>query len=334
MNKDAYLRYCIIDECLHNSPRGWTVKELMEKIEAGLCERYPNRAAITRQQFYLDIREMESYEFWNIEFKKTKTRPVLYSYADPSCSIHDKGLPPHFRENLQAACNLLHTYRGLPQLDWLSDSITHMEIYTQDPSGASIEFESNCNPKGVNFLSTIYKAVRECYILNVVYRPYGGRAYYTKFKPLFIKQYNKRWWVFGYSERTGDIIQVQCLDRYGEVVISDEHFDRPQIDWESYFKEVVGVTNKPEQKCQRVKFLAYGKGRLHIRYNPIHHSQKFRIIDDNTYEYKLYLKINYELKKTLMQYAHEIKILEPPELVEEHKKWLFQALEHYSDAIQ
>ena len=48
MNKDAYLRYCIIDECLHNSPRGWTVIELMKKIEEGLSERYPNRAAITR----------------------------------------------------------------------------------------------------------------------------------------------------------------------------------------------------------------------------------------------------------------------------------------------
>ena len=91
------------------------------------------------------------------------------------------------------------------------------------------------------------------------------------------------------------------------------------------------MTNKTEQHCQRVKFLAYGIGRLHIRYNPIHHSQRFKVLDDNTYEFSMYLKINYELKKTIMQYAHEIKILEPLELVEEHKMWLLQALGHYTD---
>lgn len=129
-------------------------------------------------------------------------------------------------------------------------------------------------------------------------------------------------------------LQVQCLDRYGQVYVTGESFERPNIDFVAYFKDVIGVTNKPEQKCQHVKFRAYGKGRLHIKYNPLHISQRFKMIDKNTYEFSLYLKINYELKKNLMQYAHEIIIIEPKALVEEHKKWLLQALEQYSDTIQ
>jgi len=330
MNKDAYLRYCIIDNCLHNSLRGWTIEELMEKIDEGLAERYPDRKGISRQQLYLDLREMDSYEYWNIELKKTSTRPVLYSYADPSRSIHDTGLPPHFRQNLQAACDLLHSFKGLPQLEWLSDSITQMEIFSQDTSGELIEFECNNEQRGIEFLEPILNAVRSKEVLVIKYRPYGKQPYHNRLRPYYLKQYNKRWWVFGEDVNRNDGIHVLCIDRIIKIYQTNEHFESPSIDWKQYFNEIIGVTNKVDQKCQKVRFLAYGQGRFHIRNTPLHLSQKCKFVNDNTYEFTLFVKPNYELKKTLMQYAHEIKILEPKELVEGHKEWLKQALNNYT----
>ena len=133
--------------------------------------------------------------------------------------------------------------------------------------------------------------------------------------PDYIKQYNRRWWIFGRDVEKKDGVYVLCIDRILNIETTGKHFKASGIDWPLYFKEIIGVTNKPEIKRSHIRFLAFGIGRFHILNNPLHGSQRHRYIGNNTYEFYLYVKINYELKKTLMQYAHEIKILEPLELV-------------------
>lgn len=101
------------------------------------------------------------------------------------------------------------------------------------------------------------------------------------------------------------------------------------MDWNEYFDDIIGVTNMENAPIETVHFLVHGKTAHYLYTKPLHGSQSAKWLDSNTIDVTLKVKINYELKRTLLSYAPSITILAPQSLVEEHKKDLQKALEQY-----
>ena len=61
-NKNALLRYKIIDRCLNNTMKEYTFKDLKEEVDRVLLEKFPNYNGISEHQLRVDIRFMMSSE--------------------------------------------------------------------------------------------------------------------------------------------------------------------------------------------------------------------------------------------------------------------------------
>ena len=120
------------------------------------------------------------------------------------------------------------------------------------------------------------------------------------------------------------------IDRIEDIEKKEDiaFISKPQ-NYLNHFDNIIGVTNIMDDPIEDVHFLVHGKTAKYICSKPIHGSQRTHWVDDNTLDVRLNVKINYELKRTLLSYAADITIVSPKSLIEEHKKTLEKALMQY-----
>ncbi|WP_408043640.1 hypothetical protein [Tenacibaculum litopenaei] len=89
-NKNALIRYKVIDQCLRNSFRRWTLNDLIDACSEALFEYEGKDVFVSKRTVQLDIQHMRSdklgYEA-PIEVYDRK----YYRYTDPNYSI--KNIP-------------------------------------------------------------------------------------------------------------------------------------------------------------------------------------------------------------------------------------------------
>ena len=71
INRNAQLRFLVLDKCLSNTGRQWTWKELLEKVNDALLEDNPISKGIGKTQLYEDLKDLE-YRVYNAEIERTK----------------------------------------------------------------------------------------------------------------------------------------------------------------------------------------------------------------------------------------------------------------------
>ena len=130
-----------------------------------------------------------------------------------------------------------------------------------------------------------------------------------------MKQYNNRWFLFGYYSNTQHIWNI-ALDRIEKVDETNEKYTpNNEIDWSEYFEDIVGVTKPENVKAENIILHFYGTTGKYIESKPIHGSQKSKWIDSNTLEVQLDLIINYEITQMILSYAECVKVIKPASLV-------------------
>jgi len=69
-NKNALIRYKVLDNCFRNPGKRYFIGNLIEECNKVLFEIDPNSNGISRRQIFEDIAFMESNEGWNIDLAK------------------------------------------------------------------------------------------------------------------------------------------------------------------------------------------------------------------------------------------------------------------------
>src|SRR5690625_4957236 len=93
VNKNALLRYHVLDRCFRNSGRKYFWQDLLDEINKALEEYNGPGSKIKRRQLFDDIRFMESEQGWSIPLdKRREGRRVYYRYSDPEFSISNQPL--------------------------------------------------------------------------------------------------------------------------------------------------------------------------------------------------------------------------------------------------
>jgi hypothetical protein len=88
-NKNAFIRYKILDNCFRNSGRRYFIEDLIEACDRTLLEIDPKSKGISRRQLFDDIAFMESGEGWSIELERLRDgKKVYYRYVDMNFSIN------------------------------------------------------------------------------------------------------------------------------------------------------------------------------------------------------------------------------------------------------
>lgn len=330
-NKNALIRYKVLDKCFRNPGKRYFIEDLISECEIILLEIDPESNGISRRQIFEDIAFMESKEGWSIDLEKHREgKRVYYRYADNSFSINNMPLNEMEVNQLRAAMDILSQFKGMPQFEWVNEMVPKLQqgITTYQSSTAIIEFDNNQYLKGIEQLGPLYNAIFYKKVLNISYKPFEiDDPFDVEIHPYFLKQYNSRWFLFGYNPENGKYDWNLAIDRIVEIKeIKGKYNKNTKIDWHEYFEDIIGVTKPADSNPEKVVLHFKGKTAKYMETKPLHGSQKSKWIDNKTLEITLSLIINYELERLLLSYADSVSVLKPKTLAISLKNRLKEAL--------
>ena len=180
-----------------------------------------------------------------------------YRYEDPSFSISKRPVNETLVEELKMLVDALDAFEGLPQFTGLGDLIVKpvndMEM-TQKPNQARIiDWGNNKFYKGKEYLGPLYRAVSQRKQIKMTYTPFGNEPKTFVTNPVYLKQFNNRWFVVALLEKDGFVF-VNAFDRIDNLVVLDTEIPKDiTFDEEEYFDPIVGVSRPMDGKIEEIE---------------------------------------------------------------------------------
>jgi len=314
-NKNAQLRYHVLDRCFHDFSKRYTFANLLDAVNDALDE--VQSEPVNVRQLREDIKYMRSEAGFNapIETKKfDHGNACYYLYEDKHFSIYKNELTVQESSDLRAVISMLGRFRGVPANAWLEEVISNLEYRFGVKANAvnAISFDQNDKLRGLEHLSDLIDAIMTHQPLEIEYLSYKGNEIVSTFHPYHLKQYNNRWFLFGLeiSKKYGDKIVNKALDRIVSFKAAKVPFiPNTFVDFDTYFKDVIGVTVLPEVEVATI-ILKFQKDRFpYIVSKPIHSSQTVLDVEDCLLQIKV--QPNKELETLLFSFGPHVEILAP-----------------------
>ena len=316
-NKNAVIRYCVLDRCFRNSGRMYFIEDLLEACNSALYE-FNGDEGIKKRQLYDDIRFMESDQGWSVPLERLHYgRKVYYRYSDLGFSINNQPLNKTEVEQIKSALAVLSRFAGSPQFQWVNEIIPTLK----DKFGLSerprevMLFDANIDLKGIHFITPIFNAIVNERVLKVLYKDFKNpEAYKVILHPHVLKQYSNRWFVLGYNEGYDKNCWNLAIDRIVNLEETDGKFRKNDVDWEEYFFDIIGVTRPEGGEVWDVKLHFTPSLAPYIKTKPLHPTQKHKEKEDTGLEVVIKVIPNYELEKLILSFGEGVRVLVPDEL--------------------
>ena len=330
-NKNAQLRYQILDRCFSNFKHKYSIDELLEEVNGKLYD--VTGQTVSERQIRDDIRCMRDRQVYHAPIKAYpfgEGRKCYYRYKDPDFSIFDNELSVEEVNNLRSVVEMLGKFRGNPANAWLEEVISNIEYrFNIKPDTENlVAFENNEQLGGLEYLSEIIDMTIHHQPMAIHYCSFKGREQDAIIHPYYVKQYNNRWFVFGYNDRYHSI-SVYALDRIRELKKANVAFHKnDSIDFSTYFEDVIGVTVPANDAHVETVCLRFEPGRFpYILSKPLHVSQTIVSVDECTVSIRV--KPNNELRQLVFSYIPDVEVLSPQWLRDEFKYKIEENLKKY-----
>ena len=333
-NKNAQLRYQILDRCFNNFRRLYTIEDLVEEVNEKLYDI--NGTGVSLRQIREDIKFMRDSVGYDapIEAYPYDGRKCYYRYSDEDFTIFNNELSEEEVASLSKTVSILRRFRGVPSFDWIEEVVSNLEYRfggkTQQENVVS--FDQNERLRGLEHLSTLIDAAINHQTLRLLYRSYKGIEHDVVVSPYHLKQYNNRWFLFALVKGNKlPYVSTYALDRIEKVEKDDaEYVPNTEVDFSSCFEDVVGVTltAKKDARPERV-VLRFSPGRFpYVVSKPLHSSQQ--IISEKDCTIQLLVHPNPELESLLFSFIPDVEVLEPQWYRDALKKKIEENLTKYS----
>ncbi len=335
ITKKPLIRYKILDTCFRNPYKSFTKELLLEKVNEELFKINDNEnQCIKLRQLQDDIAFMRSSDGWSIELAELlEGKKRIYRYEDLNFSINNAPLNEVEMNEFQSAIQVLAQFEGMPQFDGIQEIIAKLKYDLKAKSNAKpfIGFDSNQDLKGIEHFSLLYSAVQSKTSLKITYQDFKTiESYMYILHPYYLKQYNNRWFLFGLHEASGKPDYNVAIDRIVSVEIANEKFiPNTEIDWQDYFSDMIGVSKPHDGEIEDVILHFNQLTGKYMKNKSIHETQKHKWLDENTFEVRIKVYLNYELERLILSYGESVRVVEPQHLQEKIKKRLQEGLDQY-----
>ena len=333
-NKNALLRYQILDRCFSDFHHKYSIDDLLQKVNESLYELYGS--GVSLRQVRDDIKYMRDRMSYDAPIKaySLEGRKCYYRYEDPGFTIFNNVLSVKEIQELRSTIEMLGKYRGIPANAWLEEVISSLEIrFGVKPHKEDvIAFDQNEQLKGLEFLGELIDSAIYHKPLHILYRTFKGKEITSVVHPYHIKQFNNRWFLFGLEdigERT--FITNKALDRIVKISTAKDvaFIPNKDIDFNLFFKDIVGVTLPEEHQEAEPVILKFDEGRFpYIVSKPIHPSQK--VLDGNDCILQITVRPNNELESLIFSFGPHVEVLEPAWLRHQIENKIEETLKKYS----
>ena len=329
-NKEAYIRYQIIDSCLTNPQKPYpTMDELIDNCERKLGKPF---AVSTIQKDIKAMKEDEMLGFLApIKFKKSHNG---YYYSKPDYTIRTIPLNETDIESLKAATDMLAMYSGSRVSENFGHAVEKIfaSVNERFPEGNSkrriIQTDIAPSHKGFEHFELFLHSAKDKIPVCFVHYSYQKRIFNSVIvHPIILKEFQNHWYLVGYSENHEEI-RTFGLDRIYDPKLLKRKFVEPkEKSKEDYFKHVYGVYPLPNQVKQRILFSVQPMLSDFLQAHPIHESQKIRReFAHGQALISLELIPSQELINYFLSFNLYLRVLEP--------KWMKeQILEHHKSII-
>lgn len=309
-NKHASFRYRVLDQCFRQ-PKKWTKDALLERVSAQLKEEYGRLNPIKARTLAQDIQIMRSAppKGWKAPIKCLNG---AYFYEDRSFSIENTGLRPKEIAAIQDAVGVLRQFAGLPHVGALSAVLDRVEDRAKYPDKSLIQFETNEQLRGLEYLAPLYAAAAEGKALRITYQSFQEpEPVRLVFHPYLLKEYRNRWFAFGLHHELREIWNLP-LDRIQEMVPSIVAFV-PNQGWDpvAHFRDIVGVTRYKDRALEDIVFETTLLCADYLLTKPIHHSQQVLYKDAEKVRFSLRVIPNRELASELLRWGRQLRVTSP-----------------------
>lgn len=312
-NKNAYLRYRIINSCFTNKyKRYWTITEVIENL--------------AEHDLFVEKRTLEQdFELMRYDERLNYHAPIAYCrtnkgyhYTDVHYSIDAVPLTAQDLETLTVATNILQQYKGaklVAQFEGVVDKLSKVVAHLKKPEQQNIlAFEESPYYKGHDHFDTIYQAIAGKQPVHITYRKFTSEQDDVHIlHPYFLKEYRGRWYVLGYSEARHYTLTL-ALDRIinlkeALVTFKENKVLKPK----EYFQHTIGIT-LGKGPVQEIELWFSSTLAPYIKTQHLHHTQK--TLHDNVEGLVIALKLipNPELLQLLLSYCGDVKVIKPESL--------------------
>ena len=308
VDKQVLLRYQVLNRCFRNRYREYTKEDLL--IECNKYLRNADKAEVSLRTILNDIHVLEADYGIRLREDLKRGRQRLYRYVDTDYTLPLFRINDEERHKLQDAIRVLGHFEGEPMYDWAKILLMQIEggLFNDDSSQV-VSFQTNLDLKGLNHFGGLLQAIISKRVLKMKYTPYGKKQITATIYPYYLKEYNDRWFLIA-QVKGYDSYAHYALDRiddFEEVALT---YKEPDIEFDDYFDDVVGVT-VPEEDSEDI-ILRVSKPRFeYIRTKPLHLSQ--RIVEENDFfaVISINVKVNKELESLILSFGSDVEVLSP-----------------------
>lgn len=216
---------------------------------------------------------------------------------------------------------------GFFPISWLDyffkDSRDLLEIKDRQRNGEQVLAASeDRNLTNIELLPFLYEAVRRKQVLAICYKPFTKPELSLTVSPHYLKEFNGRWYLFGYAENKGTewrhhIALDRIVGRPREISSGVVYVAAPAHYYENYFKNMVGVTHKDNALIEDVHVRAHTLYMFKLsETKKIHPSQQiivpFGAHEDGRYgEFSVQVEVNNEFIGRILQMGDGLEIISP-----------------------
>lgn len=315
-NKGALIRRQVLDGCL-SSNRDYTLLELMEKCNNVLRD-HGFKEVRSENTIRSDLFEMEA-QFPQAEITSFRRgRNIYYKYRNNNFSIYKLPLTNNEILGLTQALSILSRFDGMQSDEWLDSLIERLKPNINIDTSVKhiVGFDDNVDLRGREHFSALLKAIVAKEVLLVRYFNYHKPEEFKAIvHPYYLKQYNNRWFLFGYDEKRKAISSF-AFDRIQEVTsIPKTYRPNSDINFDDFFYDMIGVSRNAGDEPQEVQLFIAQKQLPYILSKPLHGTQRIIEKSDIGAIISIHVILNYELEQTILALGENVKVLEPMELV-------------------
>lgn len=314
LNKEAYLRYKILDACIGNK---YNPFPSMDKLIAECEEKLGKSFSISTIQ--KDIKTMKEDEVLGfmapIKFSKSHNG---YYYSEENYSIRNIPLNEVDVSALMEVTELISLFGGNRVSDNFGAAVEKIlasskEVYTKSKEKRTI-IQTEVAPKqrGSEHFDFFLKAAKDLTPVCFIHYNYQKRHFSSVvLHPYLLKEFQNRWYIIGYSENHKEI-RTFGLDRVKDpLYLKKDFISKADFNPEKHFADIYGVYPL-SKKREKVLFLVDDVLFEYLNSQPLHPSQNIVMhLEYGTRMAEFNLIVSQELANFFLMHKQHIKILTP-----------------------
>lgn len=332
VNKDQLKRFFKIDEKIKNGKKA-TIAQLAIAWNNSCLDEDDK---VTERTIANDIKAIqEVFEGAEIE---EKIEGKYYSYADHKFSIKQLNL----NENDEVFLSLLR----MTLQNFINTSIYSKfnkfknKVLQEDKSKTNndntthsfILPEVSYGKSGYEWIETLFEAIKNEWTIEIVYRKNSNEISSKTLSPYILKEFRKRWYLVAYDHATNrNCTRVYALDKIKDVVESSTNYYHDTFfNSNDYFKYTFGIHHELVNKPIDI-VLEFDKTQIdQLMNHPLMATQKSTLLNGgNVLRVELQVYNSYEIKREILGYGKNVKVISPESLANEIKEMAQSIVNQY-----